>query len=314
MNMKIHMGRFMTFGILVTLGVSSQAVMAQDVAPERQENVIEIAPLFEYPVAPEELPGLQEKSNWLMEHFWDKFNFKSKKPVDQIALDDAFKVYCVPMQWAERDVSLGALKKLIDKLSKNLVLTYQFTKAAEENIYGPSSEMFIDEVYLMFLDNMLRNKKIDKARKVRYEAQWKALAGSMAGKAAPEFDFYDPAGEKKHYFPMSTVSVMVFGDPDCDDCRMGKLKMQSSVAFSRLVENGKVNVLFIVPGEADEIAGLGNDFPSSWTVGASAEADSVYDIRITPTVYVIGADGKVDSKNIPIWQAMKRAIELVGNQ
>lgn len=59
------------------------------------QDVITIEPLFEYPTAPEELPTINEKSDYLVEHFWDRMDFKSKSTVDQNALNDAFRVYAV---------------------------------------------------------------------------------------------------------------------------------------------------------------------------------------------------------------------------
>ncbi len=41
------------------------------------QNDIEFDPLFEYPMAPEGLDGLNAKSNNLVDHFWDPMDFKT---------------------------------------------------------------------------------------------------------------------------------------------------------------------------------------------------------------------------------------------
>ncbi len=99
-------------------------------------EVITIEPLFEYPVAPEEIMNLTDKSNWLMHHFWDTMDFKKKGPVDQNALNDAMKVFVFPMQWAEKAEVDKAVDLLLSKIAKNPTLQLQFTKAAEETLYG----------------------------------------------------------------------------------------------------------------------------------------------------------------------------------
>ena len=75
------------------------------------QEVIEIEPLFEYPTAPQELPTLEEKSDYLVEHFWDQMDFKSKSTVDQNALNDAFRVFSVPLRWSAKDKAVAATQK-----------------------------------------------------------------------------------------------------------------------------------------------------------------------------------------------------------
>jgi len=78
-------------------------------------EVIEIEPLFEYPVAPEEIISLSDKSNWLMQHFWDNMDFKKKDAVNQSALNDAFRVFTLPMQWADKTEVDKATAAIADK-------------------------------------------------------------------------------------------------------------------------------------------------------------------------------------------------------
>ena len=49
-----------------------------------------IPPLFEYVVAPDELPDLRSRTDYLMDNFWSPFDFKNTKYVDQNALNHDF--------------------------------------------------------------------------------------------------------------------------------------------------------------------------------------------------------------------------------
>ena len=42
------------------------------------------------------------------------------------------------------------------------------------------------------------------------------------------------------------------------------------------------------------------DYPEKWVVGASEDVDEIYDIRLTPTFYIIGPDHKIQYKNLPL--------------
>lgn len=215
-------------------------------------SVINIEPLFEYPMAPEDLPTLEEKSGWLMEHFWDALEEKKKGTVDQTALNDAFNVYISAMPYASRDKVMASTNALLKRIEKNPALLLQMVKAAEDNLYDPQrSKMLIDEVYVRYLETLAKNKKIDKIRKARYADQLRRLKATMPGATAPGFKFMDVEGNEKEYFPMSTFTIIEFGDPSCDECRMSKLKFDVNLQLSTLIDQGKVNMLFIIPDDPE---------------------------------------------------------------
>ncbi len=291
-----------------TFAISAQAQTEAETGT--QAEMIVISPLFEYPMAPDDLSSLEEKADWLVEHFWDRLDTKSKNSVDQHALNDAFRVWVTPMQWAAKEKTIASTDALLKRIEKNPTLLIQFAKAAEDNLYDVNrAGMLIDEVYVRFAEAIDRNKKIDKIRKARYKEQARKLRATMPGASAPHFSFITPQGEKKEYFPMSTFTIIEFGDPTCEDCRMAKLKMDVNLTISELVEKGKVNILFILPdtpeGWEEEMAG----YPARWGVGASEDVDDIYDIRLTPTFYTVGADGKIISKHITVDAAIREAVE-----
>lgn len=276
-------------------------------------GVMYIDPLFEYPIAPEEISGFREKCNWLVENFWNPLDLKSKDAVDQAKINHAFKVYATTVQYADKDKVTASVDKLMKNLQKNPMLLYQMTKAAEENIYGPRAEFWIDELYARILRAAMSNKKFPKTKRPRYEEQLKKLEASMIGNSPEKFDFIRPNGDNAQFFPMSTPTIIIFGDPDCDSCRMGRLRMQSNVTFSKALADGKVNVLFIIPDPDEGWQSKVTDFPKNWTVGASDTIADIYDIREIPEVYVIGADGKVLNKHLGILDAMSTVLSLLEN-
>lgn len=302
------------YGVLASFSLACAHAYAQNdsVQSAEQDGVIYLAPLFEYPSAPEELGSMEEKCAWLTDNFWNQMDFKSTTPVDQAKLNHAFGVYAIACQYAPKVKAEASADKLIKTLQKNPTLLVQFVKAAEENLYGPRTDIWIDELYIKFLQGLVSNKKVQKARKIRYESQLKQLQGSLVGATAPSFDFVRANGDNAKYFPMSTPTIIVFGDPDCDDCRQSRLRMESNVAFSRAVTDGKINVLFIIPdageGWEKEISG----YPKGWDVGASDNASDIYDLRLVPDVYLIGSDGKIVSKHISPLAAMQSALSIIG--
>lgn len=270
-----------------------------------QQDVIVIDPLFEYPVAPEELPDLESKTNYLMENFWKPFDFKSKRAVDQTALNDAFATYTSFMNHADRQVVNKSVDELVKKLKKNPTLLYQFTRTAEENLYGPRANVWIDEVYLKFLDAIADNKKIDSSRKARYLDQRRRILASPHGGVLAPFSFTAPDGSKKDYVPAAKVNIIEFGDPGCDNCRKSKILLEVNFELRDLIEKGDVSMTFVNLEDSDLPASeLFSSYPESWTVGSNTDIVEQIDIRDYPSFYVLDSKGTILGKNLNVQQAI----------
>lgn len=289
--------------LLLTFSILPLSIKAQE--------VVQIEPLFEYPVAPEELVSLSDKCDYIVKNFWNNFDFKSKQPLDQHALNQAFLVYTSAMPYATIKEVDESVNKLLNKISGNPVFLIQFTKAAEETMYGPRAEMWIDDVYLKFLDAILKNKKISDSRKNKYKEQAEQLRESKVGMRAPSFDFVNLDGEVKKYIPMSTPTILIFGNPDNTDWRLARLRMDSNFKLVEALEKGKVNILYIVPVDIKNWKENVNNYNSRWNVGQSNDAIKHYDIRIDPTIYLIGPDGNIINKNMNLEVAVNSVLDLI---
>lgn len=296
---------------LALLG-NSHGLFAQETVGEQQTSQVVIQPLFEYPIAPEELEGLSEKTDYLMKNFWNPMDFKNTNPVDQHALNDAFETYCSFMPHANEKVVITSVDDLISKIKNNPTLTLQFTKAAEEVLYGPRSRMWIDQIYVKFLENLVSNKKIEDIRKAKYKDQLDILSGSMIGADAYRFGYVTLDGTRKQFNPKAKFTLIEFGNPDCDDCKFAKLRMDISSVLNELISQKKLEVYFIIADSQDDgtLLKMTKDYPSKWEMGQSADAEDHYDLRATPAMYIIGQDGKIIAKNVPVDTAIGIIEEL----
>lgn len=293
-----------------TLPINDDTVVESD-------DMLVIAPLFEYPTAPEEMTNLQNRTDWLMQHFWDAMNFKQKKAVNQIALNDAFAVYSAAMPYASREEVVKSVDALLKRLKKNPVLLLQFTMAAEENLYGKRATIWLDEIYVKFVDALIANKKVDKLRKLRYAEQSTRLHNSMIGAYLPLTDYVTPSGETKRLNLGSTpLTLIEFGDPDCDDCRKVRNMLEVDLTVRKWVEDKNLAIAFILPEETDsrEIADVMSRYPAQWMVGKIANASDILDLRITPSIWVVAAGGEILGKNLTYAQAMQLIESRLGGK
>lgn len=269
---------------------------------------IVIEPLFEYPAAPDHIEGLEERSDYLMDHFWDGFDFTQGNSVDQNALNDAFNVYTTAMRYADRGKALSSVNSLLKKLKGNSVMLLQFTKAAEENLYGPRATIWSDEVYLPFLKALTSEKGLSDARKQRYLMQQDVIQRNSPGMKFPEIRLTLRDGRHMDYKPQSPLTIVEFGNPDCDDCRFSRLKLEMAPDISSWIENGEVEMAFIVadavPEEQEDILSQLKEYPTRWITGICYGGDDIFDIRSTPSFYIVDKNGKIAAKNLDVTQAV----------
>ena len=271
-------------------------------------ETIYITPLFEYPVAPEELPDLRSKSDYLMDHFWDGMDFSTVSTIDQNALNDAFSVYASAMIYASREKAMSSINNLLKRVKGNPTAVIQLTKAAEESLYGPRASIWSDEAYMPFLKATLAEKKIPDYRKARYSMQLDLLNSTASGKPLPSLRITRRDGVQTHYTPGNRVTLIEFGNPSCDDCRFAKTKLLMAVDLEDMIEEGFLDIAFIVPDAVPEDqAELLEEFkayPESWSVGIAYGGDDVLDLRSTPSFYILDPKGKILVKNLGVNEAV----------
>lgn len=277
---------------------------------------IYVEPLFEYPVAPEEIDGLMEKSDYLMQHFWDKMDFSKNESVDQNALNDAFHLYASTMTFASRDAVLASVNDLVKKIKPNSTLTVQFVKAAEDSFYGPRAEMWSDEVYIPFLKTITANKKVSETRRARYAAQLSLLERMSPNARFPKIRMTLRDGRHKDFEPEKNRYTLVeFGNPDCDDCRFAKTKLTMATDLEDMLQAGELDIVFIVadavPEDQTAILEQFKSYPDNWIAGISYGADDVFDLRTTPSFYLLDKKGRIAGKNLDVMDAVKNLRNMI---
>ena len=109
--------------------------------------------------------------------------------------------------------------------------------------------------------------------------------------------------------------MLFFYDPDCSNCRKFEKLFAEIPAFVEMVENGTLRVLAIYPDEnREEWAAKAVYMPQGWIVGSNkqviSEPGNFYDIRATPTIYLLDGRKRVVLKDT----SMEQLIDYVATQ
>ncbi len=258
---------------------------------------------FPYPTPPEDMIILQERTNYMIYHFWDRCNWKSAfSSVDRF--EDAFNDYLSFMFIP--GASVDTINQSIDNLIKNVQKKPQnlltLGMLAEKSLYGDSAAYWSDELYLPFAKAIASNKKISNAEKARFKLHAQILSNCQEGMIAPSFTFETREGNKVAFDTIvAPTIILVFSDPDCDDCALARVRLSANIKANQLINSGELKIVSIYPGDADDdwrqkVSG----YPDNWIIGAYPEADFNYDLRLSPAIYMLNSQRRIIKKNLRI--------------
>lgn len=266
--------------------------------------------LFQYPQAPENLTTLSQRTNYVVEHFWDKCNFKTAfSAKDKMA--KAFRDYVALMQYASKDTTIASINKLIKVAQKKPQNMLTLAQIAEETLYGDSAIFWSDELYLLFTQAVIDTKKISKADKARYVHHTKILTNSMTGTTLPNFEYETVNGEKLQFDSIKAPAIILFfNDIDCSDCQLAKVRLANDINLNKLIDRGIIKIVSIHPGEAsDEWKAQASNYPQNWIVGACNDIYDMFDLRAVPTIYQLDDNHIIVAKNLNV----DGILSVVGN-
>lgn len=259
--------------------------------------------LVTMPVPPENMSNLTQRCNFIVERYWKTFNPKSSfSNMDR--LNKTMGQFCAVVPYASVDTVRLAINRLAEAVGKakaeNLIT---LAKVAERWTGADTSQYLSDELYMMFLEPVIKNKKAKGPERVRIESQYRKLKNSHQGAVINDFEFTQPDGSVKKFYETSDAPhrILFFYDPDCMDCRLAKARLSADFVIDGLVKGDVIDIIAIYPGEPDEEWKKdAESMPENWTVGAWPEADRWFTMRNQPEIYYLDGNNMVVSKDVKV--------------
>ncbi len=282
----------MTHRLLLVIFLTLSILSARADEPERY---------FPYPNIPESLNSLQTRSDYLLEHFWDACNLQTAFSA-KAKMAQAFADYATFIPLGSREVALSSIDKLLKKLEKQPNDLVFIAELAEDHFYGDSAEVVSDEAFLPFAKAVAANKKVDKANKLRFARKAKILENNLNGSVFPELPYITREGENAS-LPVDTskVTIVYINDPDCDDCRLARIRLDANLTANKLIDAGLLRILSVTPDEpTDGWKEAVAKYPEKWTVAAAPDGYDILDIRYIPSFYILDEHNKIVHKNLNI--------------
>lgn len=277
---------------LIVLGVAMTSVFAQ------AQGGME----FPFPQIPAMLVEPQQRANYLLMHYWDNVDFRDAKVVmNEEFMEQGFVNYLSVLPIVVAETAEKSVEAMMKRAEVNSVAYKRLANIAEKYLFEPNSPMVSDEMYILFLNQIVNTKVLSSVEKVRFEHQYKVVMKNRVGSVATDFLYMDSKGEmgSLHKFK-AEETLLIFYDPDCDNCTEIIEKLRYNRELNAKIMSGKLRVLAIYA--EDDVEFWKKELvkmPTNWTVGRAVSKIKplgLYVLRAMPAIYLLDKDKRVVKK------------------
>lgn len=300
---------------LIAFALAFASVLSMNVyAQDANENATPAAPktLFPYPVAPDTIKTFENRVNYIVVRFWEKYDLS--KPINDVeAFDGAFRDYLGFLRYCHRTVAISSLRDFIFKSQSNVSNYEKIAHLADLDLYQVGAEYWSDELYSEFLKSSVKNKSLSSDLRKYYTKQLERINRTQVGGSLADVEFANLDGNKVKLGSVEADMLLLYISKDGDsDSSFERVRLSTDVGINAVLAEGKVKLLCISPEKFNkEWAKHAIDYSNSWIVGASEEfsTNGNLDVRFLPSFIVLDNDKKIIQKNVGL-----EAIKSVFNQ
>lgn len=262
--------------------------------------------LFPKPEIPLSINQPREQALYYLSHFWDNFDFhqgeellqdaKKKRMLEKdfrdfltialtLPLEDVKPLLTIPVQHAEGE------------------LFYFFDELFSRYLYDEKAPYKNELYYAEILRWYLTSPKIDFATMERTKSTLKLIQRNKLGSFAENFSFVLSTGEVRQLIQYrGRYTLLLFYSPGCEGCRRASAYIDKSEFLNQEVQSGRLHLLYIYPeNDPDNFKRSLSTIPHNAQAGINSNEviinTPLYDLRQSPTVYLLDDKGYVVLKN-----------------
>lgn len=263
-------------------------------------------PLFEYPQVPDQLTKVNMRSNFMINRLWDECKLDKEEITNIESFRETFTDFLSFFPLADVDEVDKAVKKFVDKVAKNEANLRTVAGFLDSEVYNPMSQFCSDDVYLIFARHLIDNKKVDDGLKNVLQENAAKINNSRINSVFGDMPVSKGGASAALHSLQSQYTVLIFNVDGDFDTSIYKLRLSTDVVTGRLIKNGAVNVVSIYSNRTKDKSG--DD--ALWYTAMVPDMERVYDLRLQPSVYLLGADKKIIAKSPAIEQVLSLMAQL----
>jgi peroxiredoxin len=272
-----------------------------------QTSFLPVPKDFKRVIPPVFVTDAKEQANFFVTHFWDHFNFRDTMyAYFPNITEQAFVDYIFFFQYASPDRIREGVAKLMKAATADSVMFACFSQLAERYLYAPNSLFRNDEYYIPFLEQIVNSPIISDTYQIRVQYLLNLARKNRPGRQAEDFQYMQANGKQGNLYSVKAeYLLLLFYNPDCEECQNTMEMIQNSTEILSSVENGTLRVLAVYPDEnLDKWKEHLEKIPSNWINGYDRSfvlrEKEVYDLKAVPTLYLLDRDKQVILKDCSV--------------
>lgn len=267
---------------------------------------------FPFPEIPAMLTQPEERKAYLLEHYWDRFNFGDTTLVNNREVTEQGFVNQISLLAdgvTPEKVIRESLKNWCSRFMPEAQARQVMMQLADDYLYNPNSPFYNEGLYGVYLETMLEVLPEEDARRSSFDFKLRLLRRNKVGDKATDFSYYLPDGQKKSLVATSVRGnrlLLVFYDPECESCHEVLREMTADASLAEAVKAGRVTVLAVYTEGNQEAWRKGlADMPEGWIIGTDRQKvkeEALYDLKAMPSLYLLDGQKRVLLKDAPLGQ------------
>ena len=293
---------FMVFGWILVSCKESVENKRQSTLTEN----LEARHTFELPEIPVVYTTDKSRSDFLVIHYWDRFDFEDTvrfRNDDEV--EQAFANYLEVLTWVSPEKAAVSVDSLLrkawraDRHQEEKKAYDYFTGQLEHYLYEPNSPVRNDELYLIVLKRILGLSGLEPIRKVRPAYQYEELMCNRPGTSANPLSYITCTGQAGSLYHLKAPYVLLFFyDPDCPACQQMMPLLAESPVIRQMLRKKELTLLALYTDRNTELwrEHVG-EMPSEWLHAYDRDGEvrlkGTYSLRALPQLYLLDKDKKV---------------------
>lgn len=305
---------FFTSLIIFNFSCFSSKKSRSDISNESntyQENTI-VKDTFMLPNIPSEITDSDLRAQYLVMHYWDRFDFTDSILVHRPEItEQAFVDYINILNYVSSEYSEKSLEYTLSKASKKKSTYKNFASLFEKYLYEEQSPFRNEEDYLYVLKRLAKSQSLDEVEKQKYQFQLEMSMKNRPGQNATDFIYTLPTNRSASMYSIkSDYLLILFANPSCPTCNHVVNQLQTSSVIQKVFSYNSptrtmITVLTVYPD--DDLQEWKNhlpQLPSNWLNAYDKDMvitkEKLYDLRFIPTIYLLDKNKKVILKDTSV--------------
>lgn len=283
------------------------------------------------PEIPSMMTASEQRAAYYVQHYWDGYSLADTAFIRSDDTELLYADFIDALQHAAPQARSSALRAMMIHAEADSTAYTRFCTLSEKYLYDPNSPMRNEDYYISVLEQMLASARLSETDKLRPADRLKQALKNRPGMVAPDFTYVTPEHRKEsgsinisassgsssgisaphrlHQFH-TDYTLLFFYDPDCSNCLKFEQELSEMPAFLDMQKKGIIRVLAIYPDDnGEEWLHKSTQMPHGWVVGWNKQGDisskTLYEIRATPTMYLLDKQKKVILKDASMEQIIQ---------